>query len=188
VSEFTANTIDTALAPLDALAERTTIAVEFPSVVNAIGLLDEVIRRAREIKSGIEDVALKIVQRDGEQTIGPVRYYAGPTKTYKCRDVRHTLNTMLAMLDVDTLNDCLSSSAFKAATFRDAVKSIGQPDMFAAHFDTIEKWELREGKPSAKLQKHDARFDRRKPLPAAVSAIPDPFDLAEAGTMERRDV
>jgi hypothetical protein len=27
VSEFTANTIDTALAPLDALAERTTIAL-----------------------------------------------------------------------------------------------------------------------------------------------------------------
>jgi hypothetical protein len=157
MNTYTENPMSDDLAPYTARVSAIDASTPFPDVANVLGLIDEGMRRLRELKAEAEAVAVEQLRRDGPQVVGTVRYYAGPTKDHKCRDVRATVDLLMG-LDLAVLGECLSTSAVKAGAFRKAVADVGKPELFGEHFETVERWDVKEGKPTARLQKVDTAF------------------------------
>jgi RNAse (barnase) inhibitor barstar len=117
----------------------------------AIDLAKQQVRRLEDMW---DSAMLEHVQAVGPVVIGDVKYYAGVKKSTKCRDVRQTLAMFLAVSDIDTLADCLSSNAFKPGAARLAIA----PDQWDECFVVEEQAELKEGKPVKSLQSINTRF------------------------------
>lgn len=148
---------DAALVPVTTAIAAVESAATIETVALAMARVDRIKRAAREAAELLERVLFDWVQANGPLQIGPVRYYVGPVKKVKCRDVRQTLQAFLGESDIDTLAECLSASAFKHG----ACEKLA-PTVFADHFDVTYEEELKEGKPERvkKLQRADDRFQR----------------------------
>ena len=156
--------VDTAIAPIVRLVAQLDGGVDtFDVLPNAMGLIEEVIRRCRELKSEVERHAVGYISIHGEQHIGPVRYYVGVTKTYKPRTLVEAVEAILDASggDMARFTDCLSSNALKAGATRKMFADAGCPERFDAVFEASEEQELREGKvKQPTLQKFDPTFVR----------------------------
>jgi hypothetical protein len=109
----------------------------------------------REIKSKCAEQLAKWIEKNGEITMGDVRYYVGTTKSHKPHDLRYALHRTLEAVggDLDALADALSSDAFKAGH---AKKILGEH--FDEVFATTEKLDLRTGKPARELKVVNTKF------------------------------
>lgn len=147
------------LATINASVSSLDPATPFVDVVNVLGLIVDMKGRLDDLRRQAEAVAVEQLG-DGSVTIGDVRYYAAPTRTHKCRDLRHAVDVLLTATagDVDALVDCLSSGALKPGETRRVLDRAGVA--FADVFETVESTELREGKPAKvkRLQAVNERF------------------------------
>ena len=119
--------------------------------------LDEVAAlksRVKEIESDVETAATAFVTANGPVRMGNIEWRMTTAKSIKCNDPAATMGTLLELTDVDTLADCLSSSAFKVAPVRNVLGPA-----FDEHFTTTVKQDL-EGKPLKELTRVDTTFTK----------------------------
>lgn len=124
-------------------------------IIEILSLVEAVARNVRETwKRAAEQRALEYIAEHGEFVVGPTRYYAGVDKTTKVKDKAAALDRILEMAggNVEQAAQYLSSEPYKHGAIRTALAAAGLDGVFEDLFETVEKDELREGKPSKKLK------------------------------------
>lgn len=124
-------------------------------VLTALGFTKRLREIAKELSDQAEAAAIAWIAANGEITEGNVRYYVAPNRTTKCKDVKATLAALLEVSggDLDAVVECMSSGAWKPGETK---KRLG--DKAGDFFETTETGELKEGKPTKRLQKVDSTF------------------------------
>ena len=128
------------------------------AVLDSLNTLDAVTRRARELKSAVEDSVVSWIEANGDLHVPgtSVRYYAGTKKITKCVDARRAFEAVLdaAGGDLEAAMETLASNAIKAA----AARKVLPGEAYGALFVTEEKPVLKEGKTSKSLIRVGERF------------------------------
>lgn len=122
-------------------------------------------RQIRTIEQMAEPAMIALLQRVKANTgndlaVGDIRYYVGPEKKTKCRDVRATLTKLFeyAAGDIETVANCLSSDALKPG----ACKEVLPGDVYADSFAETVKLDIKTGKPAKSIHRTDDRFSKPK--------------------------
>ena len=116
--------------------------------------MDLIMRELREFKSGFDDGFVEWLEANGgEIEIGKDRYYVGHQTRYKLTPETTPLAVLLTLMfdlndssapgDFTTLQDTLSTSAFRPA----AVRNLVGLEKFSKLYDTITKKCPKTGKP-----------------------------------------
>lgn len=144
----------TDLATLNANVAQLNPA-DFPRIVEVLEKIAQAKRWLAELQREAEGKAVESLQASGGVELNGVRWYAGATKDYKPRDIKALAEAVMQASggDWERFIQCLSSGAFKAGACRQLFEESHDGGKFGEVFDVIEKWEMREGKPQAKLQK-----------------------------------
>jgi hypothetical protein len=123
--------------------------------IDKLNRLDAVMKQAREYREMLEDALVRWIQQHGDIVCGPVRYYAGTSKSTKCLQPMNTLEALLEATggDVHELGKYLTPNPYRYGACR---KPLG--DKWPEHFMTTERPKLVEGKPKKQLQRTDERF------------------------------
>ena len=128
------------------------------TVVEHLDALNVLARRARELKSILEEAVVSWIEDNGDLHVPgtTVRYYAGTKKTTKCVDVRRAFEAVLdaAGGDLEAAMETLASNAIKAA----AARKVLSGEAYGSLFVTEEKPVLKEGKATKSLIRVDERF------------------------------
>ena len=134
--------------------EGSTDPADFLAVNDMIVLLKRV---AREFSQMAEAAQIDFVNRNGEVTVGDVRYYVGNVNSTKCNDNKAAVQALLTVTggDADKLAECIASDGLKPGACRTVLA-----DQFDAHFTTTAKSDLKTGKPTKALHRVDSRFVR----------------------------
>lgn len=145
---------DTDLATLNASVSSLDSA-DFPRIVEVLEKIAQAKRWLADLQREAEAVGVVSLQASGSIELNGVRYYAGATKDYKPRDIKALAEAVMQASggDWERFIQCLSSGAFKAGACRQLFEESHDDGKFVEVFEVIEKWEMREGKPQAKLQK-----------------------------------
>lgn len=123
-------------------------------------------QRLKEVTKGlgylVDDAAVQYINKHGDITCGNIRYYVGTTTYTKCKDVKGTLEMLMAVSggDFGAMAECLASDAWKAGQSR-----VVLGDKFDTCFSTEKRMELKDGKPLApkkSLQKVNMDFQPKK--------------------------
>ena len=111
----------------------------------------------RDIDAQWNGMMLARCERDGDQVIGPKRYYAGIEKKTTCPDAANGLKTIFDCSggDFGKVAEMFAANPFKPGACREVLG-----DRWGEVFVVEEKLDLKEGKPSKKLQVVDERFIR----------------------------
>jgi hypothetical protein len=139
-----------------------TIAAPSTSVEVIAEVMDRVDafgRRARQVKDALESAMIEHITATGNDvTIGDRRYYVGVDRSTKCVSNEECTDSVFSAVgwDVKQFAACLAANAFKASS----VRSVLPEGEYLRLFETTEKPELREGKPSRKLKSLDVRYVR----------------------------
>ena len=108
-------------------------------------------QRFAAFKAQFLNSALDWCVMNGDLTVGAIRYYAGDRRVTKLRDgmKAHALDAILDAVDgdMDHLAELLAAQPIKHG----AASKVLSPAVFAELFETIEKPELRDGKPVKRL-------------------------------------
>ena len=125
-------------------------------VLAALNFLDALKEATRGLGERLEPAVIKWIEANGEISFGDIRYYVGPNKTTKCKDLTETAATLLELGGVETLVKGLSTSAFKHGACRTLIEDSAIYDKL---FETTEVQDLKTGtaKPP-RLQKVNERF------------------------------
>jgi hypothetical protein len=102
-----------------------------------------------------EAAAINWIDTNGDLEDGDKRYYVGNDRRYKCKDVRATLEALLTETggDLDAINACLSTGAFKPGT---TMTTLGSKA--AEHFETTITKDLKTGKPKRMLKSANTEY------------------------------
>jgi hypothetical protein len=102
-----------------------------------------------------EAAAIQWIDTNGDLEDGDKRYYVGNDRRYKCKDVRATLEALLTETggDLDALNTCLSSGAFKPGTTMTVLGEKAND-----HFTTEITKDLKTGKPKRMLKSANTEY------------------------------
>lgn len=105
-----------------------------------------------------ESAVIRWIEKNGEISVGTVRYYIGTSHTTKCVDNLGAMRAVLKAVggDDEDMARFMVSGAFKPGACREVIPG----DEYADLFRTTTRTELREGKPVPVrgLQKADTRF------------------------------
>lgn len=137
-------------------------------VLTAMGFVAKLKELTREVSERCDAAAIAWIEQNGQIESGDVRYYVGPNKSVKCPDLRKVVEAILSRAGVDELVTCLSTSAFKPS----AVRELLPEDELDGLFITTTTGELREGKPTKRLQKVDGRFNASRTIGRAGNGGP----------------
>lgn len=160
---MTANTSPTLHDVADFLRRVLATAVisddqDTEAVLDSLNTLEAVTRRARELKSAVEESVVSWIEVNGDLHVPgtSARYYAGTKKTTKCVDVRRAFEAVLdaAGGDLGAAMETLASNAIKAA----AARKVLSGEAYGPLFVTEEKPVLKEGKATKSLIRVDERF------------------------------
>jgi hypothetical protein len=134
--------------------------IVFGEVINVQGLINEMITELQRLKKEVTWRAVELLVDQGPQKIGEMSYWPGADKEYKSRDLVKTTNAVIEACggDWQRFTDCLSSNAFKPGAVRDLLTEAGIPDQFDVLFETVERWDVRDGKRAPKLQSLNEAF------------------------------
>lgn len=138
-----------------------SIDTDFGDIINTIGLISEAKARLTELQKLAEEIAVEQLRRDGRKTIGTCSYWAGPTRTYKSKDLLATVEVVFQASggDWSRFTDCLSTGAMKHGAVRKLLTDAGTPEKFDEVFETVETWDLKDdGEKKPRLQKVDSKF------------------------------
>lgn len=128
------------------------------TVVDHLDALNVLARRARELKSAVEESVVSWIEANGDLHVPgtSARYYAGTKKTTKCVDARRAFEAVLdaAGGDLEAAMETLASNAIKAA----AARKVLSGEAYGSLFVTEEKPVLKEGKATKSLIRVDERF------------------------------
>lgn len=104
---------------------------------------------AKEIDAQLKFKMIEWIQKHGEITIGPIRYYLGTPKKYKIHSIQEALEILmdLASGDVALFSSWFASSPLKHGAIRKAMEESGCADKFELVFEVTEDTTLEEGKP-----------------------------------------
>lgn len=126
-------------------------------VRNAVAFVGE---EARRLKRLLDDRLREIMEETGRDIVlnESVRLYLGVPKEYVPRDLAAVMSAVLdaAGGDMAGVTSCLASGCWKAGAVRSL---LDDPDRFASLFETVEKPEVRDGKPLRKVLVADDRFN-----------------------------
>lgn len=143
----------------DNATAEITPATPLPELLTAMEYVTALKEATRLLSEKVEAGAIQWIEANGEIEVGETRYYVGPNRTTKCKDLGATLEAVLKATGGDFTETvrCLSTSAFKHGAAREILPA----DEYEALFETTEVMDLKEGnaKP-ARLQKVNARFLR----------------------------
>lgn len=166
----TIETTETAATdPMAAMTVRVAQAIELPlpekllTRESLLAFKRAINERVAALLDEIDDVIVPELQAAGGCVMGEVRYYAGPDKDHKNRDLLTTVEAVFQASSGDwqAFVDCLSTNAFKAGATRKLFEASGEPARFEACFETVEKWVVKEGKPTrGKVQSFNPQFVR----------------------------
>ena len=124
-------------------------------------LRETLIYMKRTITDQLNALEQAMIDRNVSATIGTRRIFVGTKKDTKCRAIRPALEALLQCCggDWDEFANALSSNAIKYG----AAKQVMPPDVWAAHFEVVEKMELRDGeeKPVRQLVDVDEQFIKK---------------------------
>ena len=125
-------------------------------VANTMGLLEQLIRRAKELKAEYDAKAIAWIEQNGPLTVGPMQTkvvtYENDTK---CNDVPGAVEAVMATeRGFAALGECLSVNALKPGACKKALP----PEDYARLFTTTRKPVLKDGKPSKKLATTNTDF------------------------------
>lgn len=133
----------------------------------ALTLLD-LSAKLREVAANLtersKDVAIKVIDAQGDIEFGTVRYYVSVDKGEpKCKDNEKLLDALLNVTggDMKAVSTCMSTGAFKPGACRDRLG-----DEWGKHFSVEDKKKLKEGSvntpkpPERSLQRFDSQFMR----------------------------
>ncbi len=118
-------------------------------IADALGMLQAIRERMRELKASFDAQMLEYVTANGPTEVGGVRYYLGTEKDTICTDVPGAMDELLKANggDWDAMCGYLCSQPIKHG----AARKILAPEVYARLFTTIEKDSIKEGKPSKKV-------------------------------------
>lgn len=145
-------------------------------VLTTINVVDRLKALTRELAEKSETAVVEWLKTNGDLEVGEVRYYAGVSKTTKCRDHDGTIQAILAAAggDLGKVAQCLGANAWKTGACRELLPA----DEYEGLFEVVESADLRTGKPKVKVQKFDGRFNAKR-------AIGRTNDGAGAETVDR---
>jgi hypothetical protein len=126
-------------------------------VLEAMAYVQQARAAVQSLAQRFEAACIQWIDTNGGELIdGDKRYYVGVDKKHKCKDVRATLEALLVETggDLDALNTCLSSGAFKPAT---TMTTLG--DKAAEFFETQITQDLKTGKPKRALKSANMETD-----------------------------
>jgi hypothetical protein len=125
-------------------------------VLEAMAYVQQARAAVQSLAQRFEAACIQWIDANGELIDGDKRYYVGHEKKHKCKDVRATLEALLVETggDLDALNTCLSSGAFKPAT---TMTTLG--DKAKDHFITEITQDLKTGKPKRALKSANMETD-----------------------------
>jgi hypothetical protein len=125
-------------------------------VLEAMAYVQQARAAVQSLAQRFEAACIGWIDANGDLIDGDKRYYVGHDKKHKCRDVRATLEALLVETggDLDALNTCLSSGAFKPAT---TMTTLG--DKAAEFFETQITQDLKTGKPKRALKSANMETD-----------------------------
>lgn len=112
-------------------------------VCQAIQFRDALKEATRVLSERVEAGVIAWIEKNGEFAIGETRYYVGPNKSTKCKDLPATLKAVLVATegDVEAVCRALSSSAFKHGACRELLPA----DEYDTLFETREVADLKTG-------------------------------------------
>lgn len=99
----------------------------------------------QQYRRSLHDSIVDWIDEFGEFEMGDIRYYAGTTKTWKCRDVEAVVEHMLTNYSIEDLISLLVAQPFKR---RIAMAKNVDPNLF----ESTQTSELKEGKPRRTVQ------------------------------------
>lgn len=142
------------------LSSELTTATPINEVLNVIGLFGEAKAVLAEMQKAAEEIAVEILKRDGEATIGTVRWWAGVSKTTKCKSLKAAAEMIFQASggDWDKFVDCLSSDAIKHGAAKKLFIEAKMPEKYEQAFETKEKGKLESDAPKKTLQKLDSKY------------------------------
>lgn len=129
-------------------------------VLACLGIVAKLKELTRAIDGRAEAAAIDWIEKHGPIESGGVRYYVGPNRSVKCPDLGKVVDAILSRAGVDELVTCLSTGAFKPS----AVRELLPADELDGLFVTTTTGELREGKPTKRLQKADERYGKGRAI------------------------
>lgn len=137
------------LRPLDGDEDHDAVAARLDALEHAHRTMADLRR------DWMDSFARWLLDR-GDLVVGPIRWYCGVERTWKCRDPGATLVRLLWATegDVQGLAAFLSADAMKAGACRAALS----PSDFAQLFDRVERSKAQQGKP--RPVREDTRFRR----------------------------
>lgn len=146
------NLIDSTLDAIDTIESGIATQEQVLTALEFVKRLGEV---QRELKERVNKAAISYIQAHGPIEDGTRKFYVGPNKTTKCKDLRGTVAAVLdaAGGDVDAMVDCLSTDAFKPGATKKLLK-----DRAGEFFETKETNKLEFEASVPKLQETDSRF------------------------------
>lgn len=114
----------------------------------------------RELAEKSEAAIVPWLQQHGDLERGPVRYYAGATKTNKVKDNDAMLRALLTATggDVEAIGRCLASGAWKVSAAREILPA----DEYEVLVEVVESMDIKTGKPKVKVQRFDSTFVKGK--------------------------
>jgi hypothetical protein len=120
--------------------------------------------RVREVSDGTDAFLKEWIEANGEIEIGDKRWYVGPVKKVKCRDVARAAQCIATVFGISGTAELaafvslLASDALKQGAVRKALEERGLPDMFDELFDTTVEKDVQTGKVLKRVHEVDGRF------------------------------
>lgn len=147
-----------ALVALDNQVSDLTLEENLDTVIDLYHRSIAVLSVAKEVKEKAAQKLAQWIEKNGEFTIGEIRYYVGVTKDYKPTSMRAAVDALLTATggDLDAFIEALSSNAIKPGHAR---KVLGE--QFESVFVTTEKLDVLTGKPKRELKSVDQRYLKR---------------------------
>lgn len=126
-------------------------------VLRAMAMVQQCKHAVAALSQRMEAAVIAWIGANGEIEDGDNRYYVGTSKTTKCVDVKATLDRLLTVTggDLDAVNSCLSTGAFKPAATLAVLGSEG-----AGLFTTEVVQDLKTGKPKVGLKAVNKKFTK----------------------------
>lgn len=117
----------------------------------------------KELRERLDEKLIDWIDANGAIQVGSRRIYVGTKKDTKCRALKPALQALMESSggDWEQFCACLSSNAIKYG----AAKTVMTPDVWATHFEVVEKTELKEDgkeKPIRQIVDLDETFLKRK--------------------------
>jgi len=155
------------VASVDPIAQAIAACANPETPLDQVAEIDGKIRfmkeRIGEYEKARDAAFIERIKAFGKpMRLGNCIFYLTEPETIKCESPAATLQMLLANLDLEGVERCLASGAFKHGATRKELEAIGQPELYELHFKITKKLTLK-GEPITDkvLARVDENFIKR---------------------------